>query len=109
MKLDLNLGLAKHLGMKFLEATPERVVAEIEVREEVCTLGGAIHGGTLMAVADTAGALSADPDGHGWPFASSAGQRRRGIVVRPSSATRTSAPFACRRASSADMKLPRRS
>jgi len=57
MKLDLNQGLAKHLGMKFLETTPERVVAEIEVREEVCTLGGAIHGGTLMAVADTAGAV----------------------------------------------------
>lgn len=57
MDLDLNLGLAKHLGMRFLEVTPDRVVAELDVREEVCTLGGAIHGGTLMALADTVGAV----------------------------------------------------
>ena len=57
MDLDLNLGLAKHLGMRFLEVSPDRVVAELDVREEVCTLGGAIHGGTLMALADTVGAI----------------------------------------------------
>lgn len=57
MDLDLNLGLAKHLGVRFIEATPERVVAEIEIREEVRTLGGSIHGGTLMALADTVGAV----------------------------------------------------
>src|SRR5258706_4634082 len=59
MNLDLNVGLVKHLGMRFIEATPERVVAELEIREEVCTVGGAIHGGTLMALADTAGAVGA--------------------------------------------------
>jgi uncharacterized protein (TIGR00369 family) len=53
----IEFGLAKHLGMKFLEATPDRVVAELTIRPEVCTLGGAIHGGTLMAFADTAGAV----------------------------------------------------
>jgi 1,4-dihydroxy-2-naphthoyl-CoA hydrolase len=57
MDLDLNLGLAKHLGMRFVEVSPDRVVAELDVREEVCTLGGAIHGGTLMALADTVGAI----------------------------------------------------
>jgi uncharacterized protein (TIGR00369 family) len=57
LSMDLNLGLARHLGMKFIEVGPERVVAELEVREEVCTLGGAIHGGTLMALADTIGAV----------------------------------------------------
>lgn len=55
--LNLNLGLVKHLGIRFLEVTPERVVAELEVREEVATLGGAIHGGSLMALADTVGAV----------------------------------------------------
>ena len=35
LDLNLNLGLARHLGMKFLEATPERVLAELEIREEV--------------------------------------------------------------------------
>ena len=57
MDMDLNVGLPRHLGMRFLEVTPDRVVAELEVREEVCTLGGAIHGGTLMALADTVGAV----------------------------------------------------
>src|SRR5256885_8330541 len=53
----LQLGLVKHLGMRFVEATPERVIAELEIRPELCTLGGAIHGGTLMSLADTAGAI----------------------------------------------------
>ena len=57
MDSNLDLGLAKHLGMRLIEATPERVVAELEIRAEVATLGGSIHGGTLMALADTAGAV----------------------------------------------------
>ena len=57
MDMDLNQGLAAHLGMRFLETGPERVVAELEIRKELCTLGGAIHGGTLMALADTVGAV----------------------------------------------------
>lgn len=57
MDIDLELGLVKHLGIRFLETTPERVVAELEIRDEVCTLNGAIHGGTLMALADTVGAV----------------------------------------------------
>jgi uncharacterized protein (TIGR00369 family) len=57
MEYNLNLGLVAHLGIEFIETTPERVVAELEIREEVCTLGGSIHGGTLMALADTAGAV----------------------------------------------------
>ena len=57
MDLDLKLGLARHLGMQFIETTPDRVVAELEIREQVSTLGGSIHGGTLMALADTAGAV----------------------------------------------------
>jgi 1,4-dihydroxy-2-naphthoyl-CoA hydrolase len=57
MDMNLELGLVKHLGIRFLEATGERVVAELEIREELCTLGGSIHGGTLMALADTVGAV----------------------------------------------------
>lgn len=56
MEMNLKLGLAAHLGMEFLETGPERVIAELELREQVSTLGGSIHGGTLMALADTAGA-----------------------------------------------------
>jgi 1,4-dihydroxy-2-naphthoyl-CoA hydrolase len=57
MEMNLNLGLVKHLGIRFVETTAERVVAELEIREELCTLGGSIHGGTLMALADTVGAV----------------------------------------------------
>ena len=38
-------------------ATPERVVAELTVREELCTSGEILHGGAIMAFADTIGAL----------------------------------------------------
>lgn len=38
-------------------ATPERVVAELTVREELCTSGDILHGGAIMAFADTIGAL----------------------------------------------------
>ena len=51
-----NAGLMRHLGMRFVEVGAERVVAELEVREELTTLGGALHGGSLMALADTVGA-----------------------------------------------------
>ena len=54
--LDWNSGLVKHLGMRFLETEKDRIVAELEIRPELLTTTGALHGGTLMALADTAGA-----------------------------------------------------
>jgi uncharacterized protein (TIGR00369 family) len=56
MQLDWNTGLVKHLGIRFVETGKDRVVAELEVRPELLTVGGALHGGTLMAFADTIGA-----------------------------------------------------
>jgi len=50
--------LADLLGIRFVEAQPDRVVAEIEVRKDLTTAGGAVHGGTLMALADTVGAAA---------------------------------------------------
>ena len=47
------------LGVRFVSATRERVVAEMEVRREFCTLPGRAHGGALMALADTLGACGA--------------------------------------------------
>ena len=47
--------LSPHLGVRFVEASPDRVVAELEIRDHLRTLGGALHGGTLMAFADTVG------------------------------------------------------
>lgn len=54
--LDWNTGLVKHLGIRFVETEKDRVVAELEVRPELLTTTGALHGGTLMAFADTVGA-----------------------------------------------------
>jgi uncharacterized protein (TIGR00369 family) len=46
------------LGLRFVETAPERVVAELTIRDELRTVGGALHGGTLMALADTVGAAA---------------------------------------------------
>lgn len=56
MELDWNIGLVKHLGIRFIETEKDRVVAELDIRPELLTVGGALHGGALMAFADTIGA-----------------------------------------------------
>ena len=45
-------------AIRFVEAEPERVVAELTIRDDLRTVGGALHGGTLMAFADTVGAAA---------------------------------------------------
>jgi uncharacterized protein (TIGR00369 family) len=54
--LEWNSGLVQHLGIRFVETEKDRVVAELEIRPELLTTTGALHGGTLMAFADTIGA-----------------------------------------------------
>jgi 1,4-dihydroxy-2-naphthoyl-CoA hydrolase len=49
--------LPRWLGLNVTLATPERVVAELTVREDLCTSGNIMHGGAIMAFADTVGAL----------------------------------------------------
>jgi 1,4-dihydroxy-2-naphthoyl-CoA hydrolase len=56
MKVEWNTGLIAHLGIEFLEVTPERVVARLKLDDKLFTVGGSVHGGTLMAFADTIGA-----------------------------------------------------
>jgi uncharacterized protein (TIGR00369 family) len=46
------------LGIRFVEASRDRLVAELAIRDELRTVGGALHGGTLMALADTTGAVA---------------------------------------------------
>jgi 1,4-dihydroxy-2-naphthoyl-CoA hydrolase len=40
------------------EASPERVVARMLVRPDLCTLNHTIHGGAVMALADSVGAAA---------------------------------------------------
>jgi uncharacterized protein (TIGR00369 family) len=47
-----------HLGIRFTETSADRVVAEMDIRDELRTVGGALHGGALMALADTVGATA---------------------------------------------------
>jgi uncharacterized protein (TIGR00369 family) len=45
------------MGLKVEEVTPDRVVASLLVRPDLCTAGNVCHGGALMAFADTVGAV----------------------------------------------------
>ena len=45
------------IGVRLVEVTSVRVVAELEVRPDLCTTGGVLHGGATMAFADTLGAI----------------------------------------------------
>ena len=53
---DLLPGL---LGIKFSAADPERIDATLKVRPELCTVGDILHGGAIMAFANTLGAVGA--------------------------------------------------
>jgi len=46
------------MGVTFTEAEKDRVVATMTVREDLCTMGHIIHGGAIMALADTVGAAA---------------------------------------------------
>jgi uncharacterized protein (TIGR00369 family) len=52
------LPFAQLLGLEVLTVTPERVEAELRVREALCTRPAVLHGGAVMALADTLGAIA---------------------------------------------------
>ena len=52
-----NTGLMAHLGIRIVQVEADRVVGELEVRDELKTVGPSVHGGTRMAFADTVGAV----------------------------------------------------
>jgi uncharacterized protein (TIGR00369 family) len=50
------LPFATLMGIEFTHAAPERVVGEMTVRDDLCTRPAVLHGGAIMAFADTLGA-----------------------------------------------------
>ena len=56
---DTPLPFAECIGVKFVSAAKDRVVAELEVKPEHCTVPAVLHGGAIMAFADTVGAAGA--------------------------------------------------
>ena len=51
--------LALTLGMTITEATPAEVIGQMDWTEDKTTIGGGLHGGALMAFADSVGAVCA--------------------------------------------------
>ena len=52
------LPFAELMGVTFTEAEKDRVVARMLVRADLCTLHHTIHGGAVMAFADSVGAAA---------------------------------------------------
>lgn len=46
------------MGVELEEVGPDRVVATMKVRPDLCTAGSTLHGGAFMAFADTLGAVA---------------------------------------------------
>jgi uncharacterized protein (TIGR00369 family) len=55
---SLKMPFAEFKGVTFTEASQDRVVARMLVRPELCTLGHILHGGAVMALADSVGAAA---------------------------------------------------
>jgi 1,4-dihydroxy-2-naphthoyl-CoA hydrolase len=53
----IKLPFAELLGIEFISASPDKLVAEMTVRGELCTIPAVLHGGAMMAFADTLGAM----------------------------------------------------
>lgn len=58
-QLNSAVPLAGHLGIEIVSASPQEVVARVALRPEVSNFSGAMHGGVLMSLTDTAGSTCA--------------------------------------------------
>jgi uncharacterized protein (TIGR00369 family) len=73
---------AVHNGIEITSADRDRVVGHIDWAEERCTIGGLMHGGALMTLADSLGAVAAFlhlPEGAGTATVSSNTSLLRGL------------------------------
>jgi len=65
----MKMPFAELKGVTFVEAEQDRVVARMLVRPDLCTLGHTIHGGAVIAFADSVGAaatvINLPPDAKG--------------------------------------------
>lgn len=55
---EYSLPFSDLMGLKIVEVTKEKVVAELPVRDDLCTRPAMLHGGAVMAFADTLGAIA---------------------------------------------------
>ena len=67
-ELLASMPFATGLGISLSTATPELVTGELTWAPELCTAGDVLHGGAIMSLADTVGAVCAHlnlPEGAG--------------------------------------------
>jgi len=91
--LDL-IPFARTVGIELVEVGPERVVGRLDWAAERCTSADVLHGGALMVLADTCGAVCAVqhlPEGAGTSTIESKTNFFRG--VRGGTVTATSVPL----------------
>ena len=55
---DRALPFARLMGVRFTHTEPEHIAATLPVRAELCTSPEVAHGGAIMALADTVGAVA---------------------------------------------------
>jgi 1,4-dihydroxy-2-naphthoyl-CoA hydrolase len=58
-RLAAGTGLAERLGIRFIELTPQRVVATMPVDEHTRQPFGILHGGASLALAETVASVAA--------------------------------------------------
>jgi uncharacterized protein (TIGR00369 family) len=59
MTTDFTMPFMQHCGIVFASATRDEVKGSLPWRAELCTTVGVIHGGALMTLADSLGAMCA--------------------------------------------------
>ena len=52
------LPFARLMGVNVVSVTPDLVIGELKVRQDLCTRPNVLHGGATMAFADTIGAVA---------------------------------------------------
>jgi len=80
--LAATMPFAVHSGVEITAASPHAVVGHLDWTEERCTTGGLMHGGALMTLADSLGAVAAFlhlPEGAGTATVSSNTTLVRGL------------------------------
>ncbi|MBV8944655.1 MAG: PaaI family thioesterase [Solirubrobacterales bacterium] len=93
-ELQSMIPFAVTLGMELVSVRPDEVVGRLAWREELCTTGGALHGGALMSLADNLGGVCAFlnlPAGAGTATISSSTNFMR--AVREGHVTATARPL----------------
>ncbi len=91
-QLVASMPYAQALGMEVTAAAPEEVVGHLDWAPELCTTAGTLHGGALMTLADSLGAICAFlnlPPGAGTSTIESKTNLFRGVRSGRVSATST--------------------